>query len=87
MEMSGFSEIPSKDKAERSTREEWEEIFELLDTKDGQSDGYIHRDTFLEWIDTLSFQDSISLEADRGISRYSDKCDSSYKLYLMLRAL
>ena len=72
MEMSGFSEIPSKDKAERTTREEWEEIFELLDTKDGQSDGYIHRDIFLEWIDTLSFQDSISLEADRGISRYSD---------------
>ena len=68
--MSGFSEIPSAEKGERTTREEWEEIFELLDTKDGQSDGYIHRDTFLEWIDTLSFQDSISLEADRGISRY-----------------
>lgn len=68
-ELSQFSEIPSKEEGERTTREEWAEIFELLDTKDGQSDGYIHRDTFLEWIDTLSFQDSISLEAERGISR------------------
>ena len=54
-EMSRFSEIPSREEGVTS-REGWQEIFDLLDTKDGQSDGFIRKDTFLEWIDTLSFQ-------------------------------
>ena len=54
------------------TREDWQDIFDLLDPKDGESDGFIDKLAFLEWIDTLSFQETISLEAKNGISRCVD---------------
>lgn len=55
--------------AEVENRDDWEEIFRQLDSKDGESDGRISKVAFLEWLDTLSFQDSISIEASHGVSR------------------
>ena len=49
--------------------EDWEEVFALLDPKDGAADGKIHKDAILEWIDTLNFQATVTLEASQGISR------------------
>ena len=43
----------------------WAEVFSRLDKGDGDEDGRIACRDFIEWIDTLSFQDSISLEVDR----------------------
>ena len=40
----------------------WAEVFSRLDKGDGDEDGRIACRDFIEWIDTLSFQDSISLE-------------------------
>ena len=45
------------------------EIFDRLDPKDGTEDGRIGKMAFLEWIDTLNFQDTVMLEASKGISR------------------
>ena len=42
----------------------WAEVFSRLDKGDGDEDGRIACRDFIEWIDTLSFQDSISLEVD-----------------------
>ena len=39
-----------------NTLDEWREVFDLLDPKDGVSDGQIDKKAFIEWIDTLSFQ-------------------------------
>ena len=39
-----------------NTLEEWKEVFDLLDPKDGVTDGQIDKSAFIEWIDTLSFQ-------------------------------
>ena len=36
--------------------DDWREVFDLLDPKDGVSDGQIDKKSFIEWIDTLSFQ-------------------------------
>ena len=68
-----------------NTLEEWKEVFDLLDPKDGVTDGQIDKSAFIEWIDTLSFQvilykavslsvtfklqDTVMLEARNGISR------------------
>merc|ERR1719244_646384 len=49
--------------------EDWEEVFALLDSKDGAADGKIHKGSILEWIDTLNFQATVTLEASQGISR------------------
>ena len=54
---------------ENSEEDDWREVFDLLDPKDGVSDGQIDKKAFIEWIDTLSFQDSVMLEARNGISR------------------
>ena len=40
----------------------WEEVFSRLDKGDGDEDGRIACRDFIDWIDMLSFQDSISLE-------------------------
>ena len=45
-----------------SEEDDWREVFDLLDPKDGVSDGQIDKKAFIEWIDTLSFQDSVMLE-------------------------
>ena len=42
----------------------WEEVFSRLDKGDGREDGKIKCADFIEWIDTLTFQDSVSLEVD-----------------------
>ena len=42
----------------------WAEVFSRLDRGDGDEDGRIACRDFIDWIDTLSFQDSISLEVD-----------------------
>eukprot|EP00092_Neocalanus_flemingeri_P000928 GFUD01000987.1.p1 GENE.GFUD01000987.1~~GFUD01000987.1.p1 ORF type:complete len:434 (-),score=96.97 GFUD01000987.1:48-1175(-) len=49
--------------------DDWKEIFARLDPKDGAEDGRICKVTFLEWIDTLNFQDTVMLEVSQGISR------------------
>jgi len=54
---------------EEFKEEDWNEIFDNLDRKDGTPDGQIDKAAFLEWIDTLSFQDSVMLEANNGIER------------------
>lgn len=53
----------------KSDEDDWEEIFKLLDPKDGTSDGRIDKAAFLEWLDTLNFQDTVTLEVKNGISR------------------
>ena len=42
----------------------WGEVFSRLDKGDGHEDGRIACRDFINWIDTLSFQDSVSLEVD-----------------------
>ena len=62
-------EIVNKSEGGEFKEEDWNEIFDNLDKKDGTPDGQIDKDSFLEWIDTLSFQDSVMLEANNGIER------------------
>lgn len=47
----------------------WAEVFSRLDRGDGDEDGRIACRDFIDWIDTLSFQDSISLEVDNCLFR------------------
>ena len=49
--------------------DEWQDVFDRLDPKDGATDGRIDKEAFLEWMDTLDFQDTVMLEAKQGISR------------------
>ena len=42
----------------------WGEVFARLDKGDGREDGKIKCADFIEWIDTLTFQDSVSLEVE-----------------------
>ena len=58
-----------EDECSEFNAEDWNEIFDNLDKKDGTPDGQIDKVAFLEWIDTLSFQDSVMLEANNGIER------------------
>ena len=64
-------DVASSDNKEISDAdaEDWSEIFALLDPKDGAADGKIHKEAVLEWIDTLNFQATVTLEASQGISR------------------
>ena len=47
----------------------WAEVFSRLDRGDGDEDGRIACRDFIDWIDTLSFQDSISLEVANCLFR------------------
>jgi len=72
MEETAFSAIEDQEENKNTRAAElvaWEEIFDKLDTKDGVEDQRIDKAVFLEWIDTLSFQASVSLEAKHGIDR------------------
>ena len=40
--------------------EDWKEVFDRLDDKDGVTDGRIDKWAFLEWMDTLDFQTTVS---------------------------
>ena len=65
-----FTQINSEAQTGTTTTEaSWLEVFHLLDPKDGISDGQIDKFAFLEWIDTLNFQDTVMLEARNGFSR------------------
>ena len=44
----------------------WGEVFSRLDKGDGREDGKIKCADFIEWIDTLTFQDSVSLEVGKS---------------------
>ena len=44
----------------------WGEVFSRLDKGDGREDGKIKCADFIEWIDTLTFQDSVSLEVENS---------------------
>ena len=52
-----------------SETEEWREIFDQLDPKDGVKDGRICKEAFLDWLDTLNLQATVMLEANHGIPR------------------
>jgi len=69
--MSKFTELEvvAGDEEEIGNEDNWSDIFEKLDQKDGVPDGRIDKNAFLEWIDTLSFQDVVMLEVNNGISR------------------
>ena len=69
--MSKFTELEvlAGDEEEIGIEDNWSDIFEKLDQKDGVPDGRIDKNAFLEWIDTLSFQDVVMLEVNNGISR------------------
>ena len=69
--MSKFTELEvvAGDEKEIGNEDNWSDIFEKLDQKDGVPDGRIDKNAFLEWIDTLSFQDVVMLEVNNGISR------------------
>ena len=69
--MSKFTELEvvAGDEKEIGNEDNWSDIFEKLDQKDGVLDGRIDKNAFLEWIDTLSFQDVVMLEVNNGISR------------------
>ena len=47
----------------------WGEVFSRLDKGDGHEDGRIACRDFIDWIDMLSFQDSISLEVSGTCSK------------------
>jgi len=47
----------------------WGEVFARLDAGDGAEDGRISCRDFVEWLDTMNFQDSINLEMRQGIPR------------------
>ena len=68
--MKTFSNIDTdnEDQDDNST-DEWQDVFDRLDPKDGVADGRIDKEAFLNWMDTLDFQDSVMLEARQGISR------------------
>ena len=67
--METFSNLNTNDDTEENSEDEWQDVFERLDPKDGVSDGRIDKEAFLEWMDTLDFQDTVMLEAKQGISR------------------
>ena len=52
-----------------NSADEWQDVFDRLDPKDGVTDGRIDKEAFLNWMDTLDFQDTVMLEAKQGISR------------------
>ena len=63
----------------------WAEVFARLDKGDGREDGKIKCADFIEWIDTLTFQDSVSLEVENSkfntsqlsmliLARYAKAC-------------
>ena len=52
-----------------SDNDDWREIFEQLDPKDGVKDGRICKEAFLGWLDTLNLQSTVMLEANHGIPR------------------
>ena len=64
----------------------WGEVFSRLDKGDGREDGKIKCADFIEWIDTLTFQDSVSLEVENStfnisllstiliLARYAEAC-------------
>ena len=66
--MKTFSDLNVEDQDD-NTDEEWQDVFERLDNKDGVTDGRIDREAFLGWMDTLDFQSTVMLEARQGISR------------------
>ena len=45
-------------------------VFSRLDKGDGREDGKIKCADFIEWIDTLTFQDSVSLEVENSTFKY-----------------
>lgn len=51
------------------SRLDWDQIFDRLDVKDGKEDDRIPCNIFIQWMDTLNFQDSISLETKHGLDR------------------
>ena len=59
---------------DKADMDDWKEIFARLDPKDGTEDGRICKVAFLEWIDTLNFQDTVMLEVSQGISRLVMVC-------------
>ena len=67
--MEAFSNLNTHEDTEETSEDEWQDVFERLDPKDGVSDGRIDKEAFLEWMDTLDFQDTVMLEAKQGISR------------------
>ena len=67
--METFSNLNTNEDTEENEEDEWQDVFERLDPKDGASDGRIDKEAFLEWMDTLDFQDTVMLEAKQGISR------------------
>ena len=52
-----------------SDTDDWREIFDQLDPKDGVKDGRICKEAFLAWLETLNLQASVMLEANHGITR------------------
>jgi len=67
--METFSNLNTNDDTEDTSEDEWQDVFDRLDPKDGATDGRIDKEAFLEWMDTLDFQDTVMLEAKQGISR------------------
>merc|ERR1719312_1242407 len=66
--MEAHPNIRSGENIESDT-EEWREIFDQLDPKDGVKDGRICKEAFLDWLDTLNLQATVMLEANHGIPR------------------
>ena len=70
VELTELNIVRDKNKEEDELEtDDWKEIFAKLDPKDGNEDGRICKVAFLEWIDTLNFQDTVMLEVNQGISR------------------
>jgi len=69
VEFAGLKLVTEENTEEDGEKDDWMEIFDRLDPKDGTEDGRIGKMAFLEWIDTLNFQDTVMLEASKGISR------------------
>ena len=65
-----FSDLNMEQKNQADdSDDDWREVFDRLDNKDGVTDGRIDKWAFLEWMDTLDFQTTVMLEARQGISR------------------
>ena len=68
--LEAFSDLNMEEvNTDGNSDEDWKEVFDRLDDKDGVKDGRIDKWAFLEWMDTLDFQTTVSLEAKQGISR------------------
>ena len=78
LDMLEFAELKlvrdTNNEEDEADMDDWKEIFARLDPKDGTEDGRICKVAFLEWIDTLNFQDTVMLEVSQGISRLVMVC-------------